>query len=173
METNFIEAEKKCFDIRVPELKNIVLRNILHQKKEGICVSVPKKNTKNTVDFDKLDSDNSPEIPAQLIQEQNDMLFRPWNRLEKGLKINRIQEYIKRSNTEWKLSSRKIEKVLTKLTSKIHKKQLNKKNDVSYDDKKARINSIPCLSINKSETSGKVLEIKVGSSTIKKNKQKN
>jgi hypothetical protein len=168
METNFIEAEKKCFDIKVPELKNIVLRNILHQKKEGICVTAPKKTSKNMVEFDKLDADNSPEIPAQLIQEQNDMLYRPWNRLEKGLKINRLQEYIKRSNNEWKLSTKKIERVLSKLTRKVHKKQLNKKNDVNYDDKKAEIKSIPCLTIKQSESSGKITDIKVTTSLTKK-----
>lgn len=171
METNFIEAEKKCFDIKVPELKNIVLRNILHQKKEGICITAPKETHKNTVQFDKLDQDNSPEIPSQLIQEQNDMLNRPWNRLEKGLKINRIQEFIKRENEIWKLSKSKVDKILTVLVNKVHKKRMNKKNDVSYNQELGVIENIPCLTPIKNEN-GKILNVKVSSSSSRKNKLK-
>jgi hypothetical protein len=151
METNFIEAEKKCYNIKVPELKNIVLRNILHQKKEGICITAPKDNNKDTVSFEKLDQTNSPNIPNDLIQEQNQMLNRPWNKLEKGLKINRVKDFIKQKNKEWGLNKKNLSKLEKLIISKIHRKVLSKKNDVNYDEESGQIIDIPTLQFTKNE----------------------
>lgn len=151
METNFIEAEKKCYNIKVPELKNIVLRNILHQKKEGICISVPKENNKNIISFEKLDEQNSPDIPNSLIHEQNEMLNRPWNKLEKGLKINRIKEFISRANVEWNLPKNKTKNLEKLIINKIHRKMLSKKNDVTYDEENGLILNIPSISFKRNQ----------------------
>jgi hypothetical protein len=151
METNFIEAEKKCYNIKVPELKNIVLRNILHQKKEGICITAPKDNNKDVVSFEKLDHANSPNIPMDLIQEQNQMLNRPWNKLEKGLKINRVKDFIDRANEEWGLNKKNVTKLERLIISKIHRKVLSKKNDVNYDEEKGEIIDIPSLQFTRGD----------------------
>jgi hypothetical protein len=151
METNFIEAEKKCYNIKVPELKNIVLRNILHQKKEGICITAPKENHKDVVSFEKLDHANSPNIPNDLIQEQNQMLNRSWNKLEKGLKINRVKSFIKRANAEWDLDKKNLAKLEKLIINKIHRKMLSKKNDVNYDETTGEIIDIPSLQFTRNE----------------------
>lgn len=151
METNFIEAEKKCYNIKVPELKNIVLRNILHQKKEGICITAPKENLKESISFEKLDNENSPNIPVALIHEQNQMLNRPWNKLEKGLKINRIKDFVTRANEEWGLDRKNLNKLEKLIINKIHRKMLSKKNDVNYDEKNGMIVDIPTIKFTRNE----------------------
>ena len=171
METNFIQAEKNCYDIKVPELKNIVLRNISHQKKEGICINPPKENNKDIISFEKLDDDNSPNIPIDLIHEQNQMLNRPWNKLEKGLKINRVKEFIKRSNEEWGLNDLKVSKLEALVIGKIHRRMLTKKNDVVYNEKEGIIESIPTMRFTKDDN-GNITNFKIINKRVSASKKK-
>ena len=171
METNFIQAEKNCYDIKVPELKNIVLRNISHQKKEGICINPPKENNKDIISFEKLDDGNSPNMPIDLIHEQNQMLNRPWNKLEKGLKINRIKEYIKRSNDNWGLNISNLSKLEKLIIEKIHRKMLTKKNDVLYNEEEGIILSIPTMKFTKDEK-GNIISFKIINKRVSASKKK-
>jgi hypothetical protein len=163
MDTNFIKAEKSCYDIKVSELRNLVMRNIMHQKKEGICVQPPKEMTGGTI---SIEDAKNKDIPSELLLNQNQMYLRSWNKLEKGLKLNRIREYLSKKKSEWNMSNSLFKKLEKDLNNKIHRKLLSKKSEVKYDEKNGEIESIPSLTFTEDDN-GKIIKY-----TFEKKKRK-
>lgn len=74
---------------------------------------------------------------------------RPWHRLERGLRMNRIRKFVDSEKTRLLLSTDDTEYLRNKLEKALEKKLLNSKTSVIYDLEKEEIQEIKGLVYHK------------------------
>lgn len=74
---------------------------------------------------------------------------RPWHRLERGLRLNRIRSFVEAEKTRLMLSDDDTEYLKTKIEKALEKKLLNSKTCVVYDQEKEEIQEIKGLIYHK------------------------
>ena len=74
---------------------------------------------------------------------------RPWHRLERGLRLNRIRSFVEAEKTRLMLSNDDTEYLKTKIEKALEKKLLNSKTCVVYDQDKEEIQEIKGLIYHK------------------------
>ena len=90
----------------------------------------------------------TPEHMKQLLNEEKDNIFKqPWNRLDMGMKLNRIRLFSEETAKEHKLSKEKQEELRKILVETCRGNKLNKVTDVFYDTELCGITSIRNLEI--------------------------
>lgn len=77
----------------------------------------------------------------------------PWNRLEKGIKYNKLIEFLKSYNSLYNISDDIYQTNKEYIINLYKSGELNKLSDVEYDSDTATIISIPILEFNKSNLS--------------------
>jgi hypothetical protein len=106
----------------------------------------------------------TPEHIKQLLNEEKDQIFKqPWNRLDMGMKLNRIRLYSESQAKEHKLPKEKQEELRKILVDACRGNKLNKITDVNYDTELCGIVSIKQLEIKDSKigfTIGEAKKIK-------------
>ena len=114
------------------ELKNIKYKNMLLSNNKEIN----KNNTQTTInDFlDRERANNKKET---------------WNRLDKTIKLKKLQEYCIRYGNENNLAQAKIESLSQYLKNCLDRKRFERVKDINYDKENEIIKSIPNLSYNK------------------------
>lgn len=114
------------------ELKNIKYKNMLLSNNKEIN----KNNTQTTInDFlDRERANNKKET---------------WNRLDKTIKLKKLQEYCIRYGKENNLTQGKIESLSQYLKNCLDRKRFERVKDINYDKENEIIKSIPNLSYNK------------------------
>jgi hypothetical protein len=114
------------------ELKNIKYKNMLLSNNKEIN----KNNTQTTInDFlDRERANNKKET---------------WNRLDKTIKLKKLQEYCIRYGKENNLAQAKIESLSQYLKNCLDRKRFERVKDINYDKENEIIKSIPNLSYNK------------------------
>lgn len=70
---------------------------------------------------------------------------RPWHRLERGLRLNRIRVFAEEEATRVSLSEAETTQLLTLLQKALDKKMLNSKTTVIYDQEEEKIKEIKGL----------------------------
>ena len=91
-------------------------------------LSLKKKQLQGTTSEEVNDN-----IMGDLLNsETNTIFFKPWNKLEKGLKCNRINKYLSEQE-EYELNDNEKEDLKKLLYSTIHKGKLTKNTDVNYN----------------------------------------
>lgn len=80
-----------------------------------------------------------------LNQEADDAYKRPWHKLEKGLRMNRIKKFVDDETTRLNLSERSKIALLAVLLKAFEKKTLNSKSAVIYDQDEQCIKEIKGL----------------------------
>ena len=81
---------------------------------------------------------------------------RPWHRLERGLRLNRIRSFVEKEKTRMSLSDEDTEYLKTKIDKALEKKLLNSKTCVVYDQEKEEIQEIKGLIYHKT-ADGRIL----------------
>jgi hypothetical protein len=81
---------------------------------------------------------------------------RPWHRLERGLRLNRIRKFVDAERDRMSLSVEDTEALKGKLEKALDKKLLNSKSCVVYDPEKEEIQEIKGLIYHKS-ADGRIL----------------
>jgi len=81
---------------------------------------------------------------------------RPWHRLERGLRLNRIRNFVEKEKDRMKLSDDDTEYLKLKIEKALEKKLLNSKTSVVYDQDKEEIQEIKGLVYHKS-ADGRIL----------------
>ena len=99
-----------------------------------------------------------------LNQEKNLIYKQPWNKLEKGLKINRLKDYVQRCSQEDQLTVSQTQQLKDLLVSACTNNQLNRMNDISYNKEEGYIQSIKLLQKKEGIYTLKVHETKAGRS---------
>jgi len=74
---------------------------------------------------------------------------RPWHRLERGLRLNRIRKFVEAEAARLLLSAEDTEYLKVRLEKALDKKQLNSKTFVVYDVEKEEIQEIKGLVYHK------------------------
>lgn len=74
---------------------------------------------------------------------------RPWHRLERGLRLNRIRSFVEAEKARLMLSDDDTEYLKTKIEKALEKKLLNSKTCVVYDQEKEEIQEIKGLIYHK------------------------
>lgn len=70
---------------------------------------------------------------------------RPWHRLERGLRLNRIRQFMEEESERVSLSDVESGQLLTLLQKALDKKMLNSKTTVIYDQEEEKIKEIKGL----------------------------
>lgn len=91
-----------------------------------------------------------------LNQEAGDAYKRPWHRLEKGLRLNRIRLFSEDEATRLSLTEPEKMALLQQLLKAHDKKILNSKNSVIYDSEEQKIKEIKGLVMHRN-ADGQVL----------------
>jgi hypothetical protein len=80
----------------------------------------------------------------------------PWNKLEKGVKMNRLLLFIQSETEEHSLKEQQSKELKNLLLKACENGLFNKISDVDYDDSKAEIKSIKNLEFNESSKKYKI-----------------
>ena len=114
------------------ELKNIKYKNMLLSNSKEIT----KNNTQTTIN-DFLD------------RERENNQKETWNRLDKTIKLEKLQDYCTCYATDNNLEQLKTDQLLIYLRNCLERKRFEKVKDVNYDKENQVIKSIPDLIYNK------------------------
>ena len=101
------------------------------------------------------DTDDSEPLPneqlEEQLEEQLDARFQhPWNKLEKGVKMNRILVFIKQEQEDKCLSDTLSKELKNILFNACDRGLFNKVSDVTYNSELGIIESFKCLEFNES-----------------------
>jgi hypothetical protein len=109
-----------------------------------------------------------------LSQDAGNALKRPWHKLERGLRIGRLREYVARETAKMKLSAEDSDTLFKLLCKGLDRKMLSSKAAVTYDHENEQITEIKGLvahSLATGNTKYQLLEKKPGV-TLKKRASK-
>ena len=81
---------------------------------------------------------------------------RPWHRLERGLRLNRIRNFVEKEKSRMNLSDEDTEYLKSRIDKALEKKLLNSKTCVVYDQEKEEIQEIKGLIYHKT-ADGRIL----------------
>jgi len=91
------------------------------------------------------------------VKEKIDSRFTlPWNKLEKGVKMNRLLIFIQTEREEHKLTEQQAKELKNLLFKACENGLFNKISDVEYDESNAEIKSIKNLEFNESSKKYKI-----------------
>ena len=85
------------------------------------------------------------ELLKEMDKEKNERFKKPWNKLDKGTKLNRLSVFIKLQKTENELNDAQEKHLKTLLYQLCESGALNKTNDIEYSDETYQILSIKNL----------------------------
>jgi hypothetical protein len=105
----------------------------------------------NVVDFSVNES-----LQKLIAAEAGTAYKRPWHRLERGLRLNRLRAFTEDLAVKRGLKESEKQSLLTLLTKSLDKKMLNSKTSVEYDPDEEVIKEIKPLVMHQSAT-GEVL----------------
>ncbi len=90
-----------------------------------------------------------------LDNKTEDAFTRPWHRLERGLRLNRLRLFTKQETERFSLSEKDQAALFSLLTKALDKKFLNSKTTVIYDQQQQKILEIKGLTFH-TQADGKV-----------------
>jgi hypothetical protein len=115
------------------ELKNIKYKTMLLSGNKKLLSSVIKDISNIDIILDEENEHNKKEA---------------WNRLDKCIKMDKINEYIKTIVTKHKLNSAEIKALREFLSTNLDKKNLQRNKDVIYIKEVGKLENIPNLHFN-------------------------
>tara|TARA_Y100000817_G_scaffold313976_1_gene311419 strand:+ start:5686 stop:6210 length:525 start_codon:yes stop_codon:yes gene_type:complete len=102
--------------------------------------------------------DSEEDIQNLLLKEQKEVYKQPWNKLDNGMKINRLKDFIEKEVKARSLKSDQENELRTLLMNACNSNKLTKNTDVNYDKDNSRVLSIKPLKFNE-ETKKYTMEI--------------
>ena len=117
-------------------LKNIKYRGMLEHHNTNNMVNETTENMTNLDDFLEKEKQMNTNIP--------------WAKLDKTIKIKKLNSYVEKYISDNKLTASDNKNMKKYLRDLLDKKMLNRVKDVSYDKEEGVITNIPLLCFNKS-----------------------
>jgi hypothetical protein len=105
-----------------------------------------------------LESDE--QIKELLEKEKEEIYKQSWNKLDNGLKINRLKKFIEKEKLEKNLSDEKEQQLTKILFSACRTNKLNKNTDVVYDKDSCQITNIRILKYEKNKYHLEIADVK-------------
>lgn len=106
---------------------------------------------RKTRDFGDLTGKNevleSPYDPTHIDLTSDDYL-KPWGKLDRQQKINRLMSYINELKTQMSLNPEQITQLKQLMIQAVNERQITRKSDVDYCDKTGAVLRIPLLKLN-------------------------
>lgn len=109
--------------------------------------------------FPGLLSDRSEQFMKFLAGNSEDAFTRPWHRLERGMRLNRLRKFAEEEAERFQFSENDKTSLFNTLTKALDKKQLNSKSMVTYDPDTQKILEIKGLVFHKSADGSIVFQI--------------
>lgn len=120
------------------DLKKILNTDIKSEELEATELTIEEETIENK------------EAPSIIEIEHNLRFKKPWNKLEKGMKLNRILQYVNSETIERELSIERKKDLKNLLFRAIDSGNLNKISDVTYNEETCEIEAIKILEFNSS-----------------------
>lgn len=95
-----------------------------------------------------LSHESDEKIKKMLNKEKTACLKQPWNKLDNGMKINRIKVFVDAEKTKRELTDEESETLKKLLITTCTSGKLNKSSDISYNKEDALIENIKILKYN-------------------------
>ena len=99
--------------------------------------------------FPGLISDRSDQFMKFLVTNAEDAFTRPWHRLERGRRLNRLRKFVEEESLRFNFSDQDQTAMFQMLEKALDKKQLNSKSIVVYDVEQQKIMEIKGLVFHK------------------------
>lgn len=99
--------------------------------------------------FPGMITDRSDQFMKFLAGNSEDAFTRPWHRLERGMRLNRLRKFVDEEADRFQLTEDDKTGLFNVLTKSLDKKQLNSKSIVNYDAEQQRILEIKGLVFHK------------------------
>ena len=146
MESNLNKLQKlmkeKNSDLKLNDEPTAILPKEIKEKKRVHKKPIALKELENkdrllSLKKKQIQGTTSEEVTVNtmgdlLNSETNTIFFKPWNKLEKGLKCNRVNKYLSEQE-EYELNDNEKEDLKKLLYNTIHKGKLTKNTDVNYN----------------------------------------
>ena len=104
-------------------------------------------------DLEDMEQEDKEEDKEEILDKRFTL---PWNKLEKGVKMNRLLLFIKSQREEHTLTEQQSKELKNLLFKACENGLFNKISDVEYDESKAEIKSIKNLEFNESSKKYKI-----------------
>lgn len=131
------------------EEKSSIKENIIDTKgEEDIRVHkkpIQLRDIENRSSGNKVASKHNESVESMkdlLNKEKQESMKKQWNKLDRGIRINRLKLFIKSQKEEKKLTSDEEEILNSIIMKALKSNKLNKNNDVKYDIESCEIESI-------------------------------
>jgi hypothetical protein len=163
--------------MEITDLKNVLKEDSSEDTKTDQQIRAHKKpmqlrdiesrssSTSQNKEHSKIET---PENIKKLLNEEKDQIFKqPWNRLDTGMKLNRIRLFSESEAKEKNLTKEKQEELRKVLVDACRINKLNKITDINYDTELCIIKSIKHLEIKGDKISFNTGEVKKTKKTTK------
>ena len=106
----------------------------------------------------KTEHESDEQIKDMLTKEKEEVYKQNWNKLDLGMKINRLKIHLDELEIKYSLNSEQKEKLRILLMGACSSGNLNKNSEITYDKEQCKVISIKNLTLNE-ETNEFKLEI--------------
>ena len=122
--------------------KETPTRNVTIHKKPIQLRDIENRSSSKT----RFDRFETREEMTELLNKEKDNIFKQnWNKLDRGLKINRLKEFAHRESKEQKLTKIQTIQLTDLLLSACSNNKLNRVNDVIYNKEEGHIEQLKNL----------------------------
>ena len=143
------------------DLKNVLKEEKKEIVKEDVTIKKHKKpmqlrdieNRSSGTSRNSSKTESNQDITFLLNQEKTEIFKKPWNRLDTGMKLNRIRLFSESESLEKGFSEEKQEELRKKLVEAVRNNKLSKNTEVDYDVDECIIKTIKYLVYNGDEIS--------------------
>jgi hypothetical protein len=95
--------------------------------------------------FPAMVTDRADQFMKFLTTNSEDAFTRPWHRLERGIRLNRLRRFVDDEAERFQFSESEKTELFSMLSKALEKKQLNSKSIVNYDMEQQKILEIKGL----------------------------
>lgn len=127
----------ECNELRNIEYQTMLLNNKHTDKDKGVLNVKQHTNTKDNID-DILERE----------QTTTTLTHKPWNKLEKMYKIQKLNEYAEIFGQQEELDSGKVDELKTYLLNCLNRKRFQRVKEIIYDKETGEIKSVVGLQVN-------------------------
>lgn len=134
--------------------------SIRKHKKPIQLRDIENRSANNRNGGGRVECESDEQIKELLEKEKEEIFKQSWNKLDNGLKINRLKKFVENEKLEKNLSDEKEQQLTKILLSACRSNKLNKNTDVIYDKDSCQITNIRILKYEKNKYHLEIADVK-------------
>ena len=150
-----LKSVLKDNDITTEEKDESESQKLRVHKKPVQLRDIENRSTGTSKNASELVSDE--DIQRLLMNEKKNSLKKPWNKLDTGMKLNRIKLFVENQKETNNLSIEEYGKLKNMLIMTCQSGKINKNNDVNYNSETCEIESIKSLKYDEEKKKYKLI----------------